>query len=287
MSQENVADRLKQASRRAPAPVRTWLLRPPYRLYRRLFPEPVDVDENGLPLPPFPLRQLVAGKQAEREIWLTTGETDAGLIRTLVERNDGPMAEMHAILDFGCGSGRVARWWADLRGPEVFGSDYNPRLTAWCRANLPFMTVETNAADPPTAFDSESFDLVYAISVFTHLPEELGRRWMRELARLLKPGGLVLFTVRGDRHLPMLNQEQREAYTHGEFVVQLPGISGSNMYGAHHPRAYVIGNLLPDAGLELVESVLYEQEFGIPNSTSPLSMQDNYLARKPPLPVAG
>ncbi len=281
MSQENVAERLKQASIHAPEPVRRWLLRPPYRLYRRLFPEPVEIGEDGLPIPPFPLRKLVSGKQAERETWLATGETDARLIRELVERNNGPMAEMGAILDFGCGCGRVARWWADLHGPRLFGSDYNPRLTVWCRANLPFLAVETNAADPPTAFDSESFDLIYAISVFTHLPEKPGRRWMRELARLLKPGGLVLFTVRGDRHLTMLNRQQREAYWRGEFVVQLPGISGRNAYGAHHPRAYVSEDLLPDAGLGIVESVLYEQEHGFPNSTSPLSLQDNYLARKP------
>ena len=42
------------------------------------------------------------------------------------------------------------------------------------------------------------FDLIYAVSVFTHLDLDLGRRWLADLHRILKPGGLLLFSVHGE-----------------------------------------------------------------------------------------
>ncbi|HVM64661.1 MAG TPA: class I SAM-dependent methyltransferase, partial [Acidimicrobiales bacterium] len=40
------------------------------------------------------------------------------------------------ILDFGCGSGRVIRWFRGHPGGEVVGTDYNPVLVEWCRGHL-------------------------------------------------------------------------------------------------------------------------------------------------------
>jgi SAM-dependent methyltransferase len=213
------------------------------------------------------------------ETWLRSGETDARLIRELVERNDGSLAEMEAILDFGCGCGRIARWWADLRRPQLFGCDYNGALIDWCQANLPFMTVQTNAAQPPLSFGSEAFDLIYAISVFSHLDKEPQRLWMRELRRLLKPDGLLLFTVHGNRFATGLPDKQRAMFRRGELVIRSPYVSGTNTCSAFHPEAYV-RQLLRTVGLELVEAV-DEDRSGTPNSLSPLPLQDNYLARKP------
>ena len=48
-------------------------------------------------------------------------------------------------------------------------------------------------------FEDESFDLVYSVSVFSHLDEALGDQWLRELRRVLRAGGVALLTVHG-RH---------------------------------------------------------------------------------------
>jgi SAM-dependent methyltransferase len=282
-------ERLKQAALTAPGPIRKWVLRPPFRLYRRLREDlelrtrPVEFDRRGIPLPPPRLRTLVAGQGENRssvESWLHTGETDARLIRELVEGNGRPLSELGAILDFGCGSGRIARWWSDLEGPRLFGCDYNRTLVHWCRGNLPFMTVKVNGAEPPLPFEDDAYDLVYAISVFTHLPEAPQRRWLIELRRVLRPGGWLLFTVHGDRFLPLITEEQREAYARGELVVRSPELVGTNACGAFHPPVYVREKLLPEAGLELVESV-HEDRSGTPNPASPMPLHDSYLVRKP------
>ena len=52
--------------------------------------------------------------------------------------------------------------------------------------------------DPPTPFADESFDLVYGISVFTHLSAADQDRWLAELQRITKPGGTVLMSVQGE-----------------------------------------------------------------------------------------
>lgn len=216
--------------------------------------------------------------QPSVEAWIEGGELDARLIRELVERHR-PLDEMGAILDFGCGCGRVARHWATLDGPAIFGSDYNKRLARWCRAKLPFMNVTTNKGEPPLSFTNESFELVYAISVFSHLPEGPQRAWMTELRRVLKPGGLLLFTVKGPRFERKLTDAEQELFTRGRFVVHNSELSGNNACSAFHPPNYVRQELLPTVGLEFVESV-HEKPPGTPNIASVLLWQDTYLARR-------
>ena len=48
---------------------------------------------------------------------------------------------------------------------------------------------------PPLDYSDEMFDLVYAVSVFTHLSEEFQLPWLGELRRILKPNGVLLATV--------------------------------------------------------------------------------------------
>ena len=127
--------------------------------------------------------------------WLKGGSTDAKLIREMLRRHGSPIGAMDAILDFGCGCGRVARHWAKLDGPDIHGADISRPSVRWCRRHLRFMHAYRCGLEPPLRFASGTFDFIYALSVLTHLPEHTGRRWLAELVRILKPGGVLLFTV--------------------------------------------------------------------------------------------
>lgn len=83
----------------------------------------------------------------------------------------------------------------------MVGTDIDAETVAWCcehlAATAPNALFTTNLHDPPTEFPSGRFGLIYAISVFTHLPEEMELRWITELARVSKPGGVLLLSTHG------------------------------------------------------------------------------------------
>jgi SAM-dependent methyltransferase len=136
----------------------------------------------------------------------------------------------------------VTRYWRDA-GPEVSGSDLSAEAIEWCRRNLSFARFEVNGLAPPLAFESGSFDLVYALSVLTHLTEELQLAWMREFARVLRPGGRLLVTTHGDRYREKLTAEERARYDAGELVVRWGEVAGTNLAAAYHPPAWVRAHL--------------------------------------------
>ena len=122
---------------------------------------------------------------------------------------------------------------------------------AWCAANLPFVTASVNELEPPLRYEDGQFGLVYAISVFTHLPRDLERAWIDELSRIVAPGGLLLLTTHGDSYADRLDAHERARYDSGEPVARWPGVAGSNLCTTFHPESYVRERLAP--ALELRE----------------------------------
>ncbi|WP_131196723.1 class I SAM-dependent methyltransferase [Lichenihabitans psoromatis] len=102
------------------------------------------------------------------------------------------------VLDWGCGHGRVTRHfiqnWQDAR---ISGVDIDAENAAWCNENLPDGTFSQVPLWPPTSLKAASFDVIFGISVMTHLTAEAQQAWLEELARLLKPGGLALLSFAG------------------------------------------------------------------------------------------
>jgi SAM-dependent methyltransferase len=208
---------------------RARLLRVAFALYERvrgIGGRATQVD--GVPLPPRRLVVKVAGT-GDMEWFVRGGRLAAQAIGELV-----PMREVGALLDFGCGCGRVMRHWHDLDAERV-GTDVHDDAIAWCNENLPFARFEVNALEPPLPLGDDRFDLVYALSVFTHLTEELQRAWLRELARVLRPAGRLVLSTHGDAYLDRLDGDERARYDRGEVVVRWEQAVGTNLCAAYHP----------------------------------------------------
>ena len=214
---------------------RIGLIGPAFRTYERLValgPQRVT-PTDGVPLPPRRLMVRVAGN-ADADWFLRSGRAGYDAIAAHVS-----LDEIASVLDFGCGCGRVTRYFRKHEG-EVAGSDVNRDAVAWCRANLPFGTFEMNGLAPPLAFDDASFDLVYALSVFTHLTADLQLAWRDELRRVLRPGGRLLVTTHGRSYLPRLDDDERSRFARGELVVRWGEVAGSNLCSAYHPEPYLL-----------------------------------------------
>jgi SAM-dependent methyltransferase len=144
------------------------------------------------PLPPAALRRRVSLTSSRAEFEDAGRLVAADLLRAF-DSTRRAEEEYPRWLDFGCGAGRVARhveMAAAVR--ELHGVDVDRGAVAWLASKSIPGRFGSIAPDPPTAFPDASFDVVYAISVFSHFDERISDAWVAELARLLRPGGLLI-----------------------------------------------------------------------------------------------
>jgi SAM-dependent methyltransferase len=209
---------------------------------------------DGYPLPPARLVDFIIGTK-EIAWYQLGGLFMAQGISTFLRRNGTPVESYKAILDFGCGCGRILRWWAALRDQtEIWGSDYNEELISWCQNNLADIAqFKVNDSTPPLEFPDEKFDLIYAYSVFTHFAVDLQHPWMAELARVLKPGGSLLITVHGERVAwrSGFSDQQLKQFDEEGILTFGEEQSGSNYCAAYHSEKYMSNQR--SLGLELVD----------------------------------
>jgi SAM-dependent methyltransferase len=161
------------------------------------------------PLPPLELRQITAAPEPEAFLW--TGFTDLCTLLELFEQHHRlPAGEARRVLDFGCGCGRMTRFFPESRDRWIgYGSDINPDHVAWCRDHLPAVTSMQNGSEPPIATEDGSMDFVYCLSVFSHLPDSQARLWLADLARVIRPGGILLITTHGTGALETIAGSKR------------------------------------------------------------------------------
>jgi len=196
------------------------------------------IGHDDLPLPPGALRVRVI-MTTDPEQFMTSGAIEKAQLAALAATHGLPMENVGRLLDFGCGCGRILRHWRAHFRLELHGSDNDPLLVDWVGRALPFVQAHRNGALPPLPYASASFGLVYAISVFTHLTRAEGERWMAELQRIVRPGGLLMFSVLPVANLDRLRPTERSAFDRGELVVQFAEASRTNLCVAYHPEPYL------------------------------------------------
>ncbi len=134
-----------------------------------------------------------------------------------------------SVLDFGCGPGRVAQWFQKIHPTaRLHGCDIDPDPIEWASENIKG-SFSTNGFEPPLPYGDASFDLVYSVSVFTHLPEDMQFQWLEELRRVTKPGGSLLLSIHGAnlaaRSKP-LSENEKSLETTGFLYRTGGGVSG-------------------------------------------------------------
>ena len=217
---------------------------------------------------PIPPGNLIFSATATRDVgwFLRAGKLSAQSFRDALTDLGRPIESFRTVLDMGCGCGRVLRQWDGVVGPRFFGTDYNPAGIEWARANLKGISFGTNQLAPPLRYENQAFDLVYAVSVFTHLPEALQRPWIEEMHRILEPGGVLMLTLSGEAELGRVTAGERERFKSGHLVVVDPRYAGTNLCGVFHPESYVrrnwsdlfrVSRIYPEGGLGSPRQDLY------------------------------
>ena len=116
--------------------------------------------------------------------------------------------EGRKVLDFGCGSGRVLRnFLQEAQVAEIFGCDIHAESINWGKANLcPPLHMFQSDERPPLPFRDEQLDLIWTMSVFTHLTDTWSA-WLLELHRILKPKAILIASFMGEGMSEILANE--------------------------------------------------------------------------------
>jgi SAM-dependent methyltransferase len=206
-----------------------------------------DIEKSGFRiLPSVSLRYRVGG-DLRLNGFLKSGREVAQNIRVALKGINRNIEEFKDILDFGCGCGRTLLWFAPGSDDSRFyGTDIDPEAIFWCRRHLTFATFSLNGALPPLEYSDETFDLIYAISVFTHLDEDYQFQWLEELRRIAKTGSVALISVIGRHRWQHLHRHDLDEIERRGFAYirtyQMKGILPDWYQMAYHTEEYVRRN---------------------------------------------
>ena len=166
----------------------------PFRPWQREAHWPAALERY--PLPDAARVKRVHGSPDEAAYRLVGYSNYRKIQSVLEERVGRNLRTFQAALDWGCGSGRLLRYLIEAPGIVVTGADIDSDNLSWCRTHFPGRFVEL-PLHPPSTLPLRAFDLAIGLSIFTHLTETVQHEWLKELQRVMVPGGILLMSIHG------------------------------------------------------------------------------------------
>jgi len=233
--------------------------------------------EHGfVPAPPKALQVRVLGLYSPH--FIESGWQTFQVFQQHLARVGCAIESCGTVFDFGCGCGRVIRAFHQMSPQaKLYGTDIDPEAIEWLNENYQkFGTFSRNPDLPPLSFGNDAFDLIYSISVFTHLPEKMQLAWLEDLRRVTKPGGFILATTFDQsRHL-VLNPSNRAEFADKGFCYIHENVSTTDGLPAFYQTAFHSHDYIRRVWGEFFEVVAIE-----PHAVDGHS--DLVILKKPPL----
>lgn len=176
------------------------------------------------------------------------------------------------ILDWGCGPARIIRHLPNFLSDtkcSFYATDYNKKTIQWCKDNINDVYFNHNNLSAKLPYSDNFFEVVYGISIFTHLSEKMHYEWYNELIRITKEGGIIYLTMHGNAFREKLVEHERKIFDSGKIVVRDKVKEGHRTFASFHPEAFV-KNLFNH--IEILEH--------IKGNTTPKPQQDIWILRK-------
>ncbi len=133
-----------------------------------------------------PLRDYLA------DGWRTLSE-----LMLLLEAVDQPLLKTGRVLEFASGHGRFTRHLVKAVGShKVVVSDVVPSAVEFSRATFSVEGFLSSSVPDQIQWPTQ-YDLVFVLSLFSHLPRSTWTRWLTKLYEAVAPGGLLVFSTHG------------------------------------------------------------------------------------------
>jgi SAM-dependent methyltransferase len=166
-----------------------------------------EIQEVGVPFPPWQ-EMVTVGGETDLRLFLSIGHACYESVNKFISSE---LAFPIKVLDFGVGCARTMRFfYRETDKYDCYGCDVDRRAIDYINRYVPFINARTTNNLPPLPYQAGYFDIVYSISVFTHLENKSLNLWMKEMHRILKDKGSLELSLHGSRSFDIVvNEPQR------------------------------------------------------------------------------
>lgn len=130
--------------------------------------------------------------------YLSDGWRTLSELMLLLESVDKPLSKMDSVLEFAAGFGRFTRHLVKVLPGRLTCSDVMPGSVTFLQQQFGVEAFESSH-DPEKITHAGQYELVFVLSMFTHLPIHMWSPWLRALKQLVKPGGMLVFSVHNEQ----------------------------------------------------------------------------------------
>lgn len=193
------------------------------------------------------------------------GKKSADEILELLEKHHS--LENINLFEWGCGPVRILRHIPEIlaeKNVKVFGSDYNPETIKWDKKSFDNISFSKNELLPPLEYENNFFDVIYCISVFTHLDEVTELKWFNEIIRVLKQGGIFLLSIHGESSRVKLSEDEKKVFDENGCVIRSNVTEGKRCFVSYNSEKFMREKMLKDVEiLEFIPGKKNEQDIWI------------------------
>jgi SAM-dependent methyltransferase len=161
--------------------------------------------------------------------YLSDGWRTMSELMVLLEAVERPLLKTGNVLEFAAGYGRFTRHLAQVLPGRVTCTDVMPCSVDFLREQFGVAGFQSSH-DPAMVTAPARYDLVFVLSMFTHLPIRMWAPWLSVLGRMLNPGGLLVFSVHNEDFAKEQGVTFDAAGTHFISSSESPSIDGET-YG--------------------------------------------------------
>ncbi|NBQ88365.1 MAG: class I SAM-dependent methyltransferase [Betaproteobacteria bacterium] len=131
--------------------------------------------------------------------YLSDGWRSALELHRLVNSLGRPLHRMQSFLEFACGHGRLTRHLVhDMKPEHITVSDVVPGTVDFLRQQLGVHGFYSSSK-PQELMAPARYDMIFVLSMFTHLPKRTWGAWLSTLHALLAPGGCLIISTHGEK----------------------------------------------------------------------------------------
>lgn len=129
--------------------------------------------------------------------YLSDGWRSMVELMTILERANRPLLQLSSVLEFAAGFGRFTRHLAKALPGKLTCSDVQVESVDFLKASFGVDGFYSSHAPDTLNFPGQ-YELVFALSMFTHVPLEMWGPWLRCMWRGVAPGGLLIVSIHNE-----------------------------------------------------------------------------------------